>query len=64
MLFLDSNVGGIGTLNTNGGTLDLERINGRNDARLRELKNLGVETINTNGDDDLNALDQLLNKYK
>jgi hypothetical protein len=52
-----------GTLGTNG-TLDLDRINGRNDARLKELKNLGVETINTNGDDDLNALDQLLNKYR
>lgn len=58
---VDSNVGG--TLGTNG-TLDLDRINGRNDARLKELKNLGVETINTNGDDDLNALDQLLNKYR
>ena len=58
---VDSNVGG--TLGTNG-TLDLDRINGRNDSRLKELKNLGVETINTNGDDDLNALDQLLNKYR
>ena len=58
---IDSNVGG--TLGTNG-TLDLERINGRNEARLKELKNLGVETINTNGDDDLNTLDRLLNKYK
>jgi hypothetical protein len=37
---LDSNIGG-GTLNTNG-TFDIDRINGRNDARLRELKNLGV----------------------
>ncbi len=56
----DSQVGG--TLNTNG-TVDLVGINGRMDARLRELKNLGVETINTNGDDELNNLDRLLYKY-
>lgn len=30
------------------GTLDIERIHNRNDKRLSELRNLGVETINTN----------------
>ena len=59
---LDSNVGG-GTLGT-GGTIDIQRINGINDARLKQFKNLGVDTIQTNGDDDLNNLDRLLDKYK
>ena len=38
--------GGNGTLNT----LEVERLQNRNEARLNELRNLGVETINTNND--------------
>lgn len=39
--------GGNGTINT----LDYDRIHNRNEARLNQLRNLGVETINTNNDE-------------
>ena len=57
--YIDS---GGGTYNT----LDIDRIHDRNDNRLKNLKNLGVETINTNndGDEDFSKLDMILNKYK
>ena len=39
--------GGNGSL----GTVDMDRINNRNERRLNELRNLGVQTINTNNGD-------------
>ena len=53
-------MGGNGTL----GTVEIDRIQNRNDKRLKELRNLGVETINTNGDEEFSQLDMILNKYK
>jgi hypothetical protein len=44
--------------------LDIDRIHNKNDERLRQLKNLGVETVNTNDDQDLERLDVLLRKYQ
>lgn len=55
---VDSN--GNGTLNT----LEMDRLQNRNEARLNELRNLGVETINTNNDEEFSKLDEILNKYK
>ena len=55
---VDSN--GNGTLNT----LEMDRLQNRNEARLNELRNLGVETINTNNDEEFSNLDEILNKYK
>ena len=52
--------GGNGTLNT----LEMDRLQNRNEARLNELRNLGVETINTNNDEEFSKLDEILNKYK
>lgn len=46
------------------GTLDIDRVHDRNEARLRELKALGVETVNTNNDDELNRLNELLKHYQ
>jgi hypothetical protein len=46
------------------GTLDIDKVHDRNEARLRELKALGVETINTNNDDELNRLNELLKHYQ
>lgn len=45
------------------GTLDIEKVQARNDNRLRQLRALGVETINTNNDDDLNRLNDILKNY-
>ena len=56
--YLDS--GGQGTI----GTMDIDQIHNRNEARLNELRNLGVETINTNNDEEFSKLDEILNKYK
>ena len=62
---LDSNNPPRGTLGTDA-TIDLERINGLNEQRLKQFKMLGVDTIQTNTEqeDDLNNLDRLLDKYK
>lgn len=38
------------SLVSNGGTVDIDKINDKNEARLRELRALGVETINTTND--------------
>jgi hypothetical protein len=45
------------------GTLDLDKINARNDNRLQKFKGLGVESINTNSDEDMNRLNTLLSGY-
>ncbi len=57
---LDSNKA---SLVSNGGTFDVDRIHDKNEARLRELRALGVQTINTTNDEDLNRLNALLKNY-
>ena len=46
------------------GTLDIDKVHDRNEERLRKLKAMGVETINTNTDEDMNRLNELLKHYQ